>query len=539
MKKTFTPKNFSNQFQCHASRLDNGQLRLTCKAETRSQQSIPQSRRKARVINCSSNTPPTITDQPYVGGDPICPINSLGLRILAPITGVYDFGAGLSLTIESDSPNSFSWSSSKPGITDLVVRQGANQRRYSYTNDEQCGTNLQAPSGLDIAHIDICYNLEKAILQGLQTAQDSVITSSFERMYNWSVSKTPQTSNQNLAIDQSTTIDYQVAVSETHVDSKYTVNGSITLTNSNTDVDQDLTISQITGISPQPTLPITLAPLEQVTIPYTINPSNQSAGTSYVQITVSRYQTSRTVTQQLNWNFDEATVTLVDECVTVTDSENGLLGQLCAPGQTSQTYNLTQVVGPYSTCGPRTINSSSTLTVNDTDTTSSSSATINVAVACPPSNGCTRGVCYWKNNPRSPKNVRRHRSGDKLFELGGAWDLLPNQEDTIFFNSSQTWGQVIQTPPSGNAYYILAREYIAATLNELSGANIEVVDNEMDLATALFNQYTPGQIDRLPKHHPVITQLKNLAVKLENFNEGRIGPGSCSGILSPYSQAIY
>lgn len=52
------------------------------------------------------------------------------------------------------------------------------------------------------------------------------------------------------------------------------------------------------------------------------------------------------------------------------------------------------------------------------------------------------------------------------------WGEEPEVGDCIttgddFFNSGKTWLQVLETPTEGNAYYILAHQYIAAKLNLL------------------------------------------------------------------------
>lgn len=72
---------------------------------------------------------------------------------------------------------------------------------------------------------------------------------------------------------------------------------------------------------------------------------------------------------------------------------------------------------------------------------------------CSPIKGCTRTQGYWKSKP------------------GVLWPA-PYSRDAMFFSSGLTWQQILHTPSQGgNAYLILAHQYIAAVLNRASGAS--------------------------------------------------------------------
>lgn len=71
---------------------------------------------------------------------------------------------------------------------------------------------------------------------------------------------------------------------------------------------------------------------------------------------------------------------------------------------------------------------------------------------CPPA-GCVRTQGYWKSKP------------------GVAWPA-PYSRNAMFFSSGLTWQQILDTPPKGgNAYLILAHQYIAGLLNRAGGAS--------------------------------------------------------------------
>lgn len=95
--------------------------------------------------------------------------------------------------------------------------------------------------------------------------------------------------------------------------------------------------------------------------------------------------------------------------------------------------------------------------------------------------GCVRTQGYWGNKP----NV--------------VWPA-PYSRKALFFASGLTWQQVLDTPPRGSAYLILAHQYIAAVLNRSAGASAPSgVQSTIDAAATWFRSGTvpatcgPGQ----------------------------------------------
>ena len=81
------------------------------------------------------------------------------------------------------------------------------------------------------------------------------------------------------------------------------------------------------------------------------------------------------------------------------------------------------------------------------------------------------------------------------------------------------------SPKKGNAYYILAHQYMAARLNLLAGAaSTAQVDAALAWATTFFSTYTPSS--SLSK--AVKDQAIAYAGLLDDYNNGRIGPGHCA-----------
>jgi hypothetical protein len=131
--------------------------------------------------------------------------------------------------------------------------------------------------------------------------------------------------------------------------------------------------------------------------------------------------------------------------------------------------------------------------------------------------GCTLTPGYWKT----------HSSyGPAPYD--DTWASLANGADTAFFLSGQSYYQVLGTQPAGNAYYILARAYIAAQLNGINGASFTSIQATFDQATALLQGYTPAKVAALGKASAVRQSFISLAGTLDAFNNGVTGPGHCS-----------
>jgi hypothetical protein len=166
------------------------------------------------------------------------------------------------------------------------------------------------------------------------------------------------------------------------------------------------------------------------------------------------------------------------------------------------TYTLTPGQGS-TVCDTVRFENTATLTESNTKETRTASA--GVSWNCANIGGCTYTQGYWKNHP-------------------GMWPAGSDPEAT-FFESGQTWLGVLKTPPAvGNAYYILAHQYIAAKLNILNGADPAAVATAITWAEKFFNEYTPTST--LLKS--VRNQATSYANLLDQYNNGYIGPGHCS-----------
>jgi len=91
---------------------------------------------------------------------------------------------------------------------------------------------------------------------------------------------------------------------------------------------------------------------------------------------------------------------------------------------------------------------------------------------CPPK-GCVRTQGYWGNKP------------------GVVWPKYDRH--AAFYASGLSWQQVLDSPPRGDAYFILAHQYIAAVLNLAAGATApNSLRSVVVAANIWFNTATPG-----------------------------------------------
>ncbi|MES2899868.1 MAG: hypothetical protein V4723_09080 [Pseudomonadota bacterium] len=118
---------------------------------------------------------------------------------------------------------------------------------------------------------------------------------------------------------------------------------------------------------------------------------------------------------------------------------------------------------------------------------------------CQQVKGCTRTQGYWGSKP------------------GVVWPA-PYSRSAPFFASGLTWQQIMDTPPrGGNAYIILAHQYIAAVLNRAAGASAPTaIQTVINNATTFFSSGT--NLDSCSASQ--CETQKNWAGILDTYNNG-------------------
>jgi hypothetical protein len=127
----------------------------------------------------------------------------------------------------------------------------------------------------------------------------------------------------------------------------------------------------------------------------------------------------------------------------------------------------------------------------------------------PPDEGCTRTQGYWKT----------HASGRKFDET---WNEVGGSGATFLHGMSYI--TVLNTAPKGDAWYILAHQYIAALLNQKAGANTSDVDDELAEALGILTANAPGSLKAQSATRDRAIELAGI---LDDYNNGEIGPGHC------------
>jgi hypothetical protein len=119
--------------------------------------------------------------------------------------------------------------------------------------------------------------------------------------------------------------------------------------------------------------------------------------------------------------------------------------------------------------------------------------------------GCTLTQGYW----------RTHNADASVPALQEAW---PIAEDTQL--CGMPWLDILHTEPNGDAWLILAHQYIAAQLNLASGASTtDAVDTAMSSAAAYLDACAISDADR-----DAALAASDL---LDAYNNGEVGPGHC------------
>ena len=131
--------------------------------------------------------------------------------------------------------------------------------------------------------------------------------------------------------------------------------------------------------------------------------------------------------------------------------------------------------------------------------------------------GCTKTYGYWKT----------HTTYDGTKKQDATWAQIGG-ENQLFFKTGQSWYEVLMTTPSGgNAYYILAHQYIAAILNKAAGANTSVVAAHLAHAAELLDQYDGYPMKMTDMTGSVRNDFVATAALLDQYNNGVTGPGHC------------
>lgn len=444
--------------------------------------------------------------------------NEYNVKIDPPTPGTYALGPGF-VTFDIDTTDCgpvLNWSVTGPIQIDLVYMKGSNEyNKYDYTilnprpkSDGYLHCPLAGKSYkyAGVSHVNFVWSYKLTI--------NKTATASYERTYDWTIDKVGDESELTLSAGQTHTVNYDVKLDATYLDSDWKVTGKITIENNTPYAAVITSISDVLtgGINAtydcDVTLPYTLAAGVTLTCTYSADLTSATNGTNTVTVLTSTVNVGGDVATA-DYTFGDPT-TEVDECIDVRDTYKGVLGTVCF-AEAPKTFEYARDI-VYNECGDFQVDNTASFITNDAKVEGSDSWTVKLTVDC--GGGCTLTPGYWKTHSMY---------GPAPYDDN--WAQLPDGANTSFFVSGQSYYQVLWTPPSGgNAYYILAHAYIAAKLNILNDASsTQAVNAAMAWAETFFNTYTP--LLKLSK--TVRDQAISYAGILDSYNNGYIGPGHC------------
>ncbi len=142
--------------------------------------------------------------------------------------------------------------------------------------------------------------------------------------------------------------------------------------------------------------------------------------------------------------------------------------------------------------------------------------------------GCTLTQGYWKTH--SAYGPAAHPDDTWLLitaAMTGADPDVNAGPDTEFFDTGDSWYEVFQLKPKGgNAWVILAHQYMAAVLNQLNGAgDVPGLQDALDDAYLILDAWDGSQ--SIPKNDDDRAEAITLASFLASYNEGLEGVPHC------------
>jgi len=425
----------------------------------------------------------------------------------------------ISVSITNGGANGFDWTATR-GVDAVLVKAGNGPHNvYLYSPEAAADSGVVTADKYAISHITFCYDVELEVTKTARTA--------FTRDYDWTIAKSVDQAALTIESTGQAAVNYSVAVAkDAGTDSDWTVGGSITVTNPHPMI-------AASGISVGDSLSGFGA--LAVSCPATSLAGGASMTCSYATTALPNgdTRTNTATAASTSYGFAAGTgaapvsfvtpTTELDNSVSVSDSfaGAGLSGTTLA---TSKTFTYARAIaGSSFTCGATSTVGNVASIGTDDGAARSASADVAVTVTCPPppppppaSNGCTLTQGYWGTH--SSYGPAKY---DATWALVGA-----NGANTGFYLSGRSYYQQLQTPSGGNAYNILASQFIAARLNVLKGAAAPAGVNMAAIDT-FFSTYTPVQIGALKGGSALRAQALAWASALDGYNNGRLNVAHC------------
>jgi hypothetical protein len=263
--------------------------------------------------------------------------------------------------------------------------------------------------GPGVSASDCKYDAFKVVGEGTPPAKDLTIektaAASFDRQYFWKISKSVDKTLVK-QVGGTATFNYTATAdlaSPASQDGNWKVKGKITVSNPNAfdvggvdvtdEIDNNGTCTVTNGTD------ITVPGNGHVELDYTCTYTSTPTPSSGDNTGIAEWfeGSLKHISSTAPYDFSSATITKIDDCVTVTDSFNGgtsaTLGTACVSDTLPKSFNYPKTVNvPAFDC--TSYNNTATFTTNGTGATGSASQTVTV---CGPAKTGALTIGYWQN----------------------------------------------------------------------------------------------------------------------------------------------
>jgi hypothetical protein len=145
---------------------------------------------------------------------------------------------------------------------------------------------------------------------------------------------------------------------------------------------------------------------------------------------------------------------------------------------------------------------------------------------CKGGRGCTRTIGYWKNHAGGEKKT------NVVSRLLPVWLGSPNGTNSVLVTTTAQAREILaKSGDASNGINKLMAQLLAAKLNIQRGADASIVSAIIAVADAFLARTPASDWTILPERSPVPAvdrrSVLNWATFLDEFNNGKVGPGSC------------
>lgn len=354
-------------------------------------------------------------------------------------------------------------------------------------------------------------------------------TTTFTRTYAWAIDKSADQSSLTLAVNQSFLVNYSVVVSVSgHTDSDWLVSGNITVHNPAPIAATLNSVSDaVSGVGAATvncgvTFPYVLAAGGDLSCTYSLALPDGTGRTNTATATLQNTPSGTTdFTGTAVVSFG-APSSEIDECIDVSDTYAGSLGQVCT-AQAPKTFNYSRTIGPYATPGTYTVDNTASFVTNDQKATGEDKVTVNINV---PGVGCSLTIGYWKTHAGFGPQADMVTAllPIQLGTSGGAKSVQVTTAalavQLLSFNGSNN------VFDASNGINKLYAQLLGAKLDIANGSDGSAVASTITAADAFLATHNSTDWSGLSK--PQKNMVLSWVATLDQYNNGLIGPGHCS-----------